>query len=98
MNTIRISIVWIQSRPDTLSGLLWVQTICKGLQQRTLAGKELTDAASIFRRNQQRNEQIKHDNYIHDLPFLGLIRRSPYTSNYIKRKQFNLCIIAIPAE
>ena len=25
--------VWIQSRPDVLLGVIWVQTICKGYQQ-----------------------------------------------------------------
>ena len=33
--------VWIQIRPDILSGLIWVQTVCKGYQQTTLVGKEL---------------------------------------------------------
>ena len=33
-------IVWIQIRPDILSGLIWVQTVCKGYQQTTLGGKE----------------------------------------------------------
>ena len=28
--------VWAQIRPDVLSGLIWVQTICKGYQQKTL--------------------------------------------------------------
>ena len=27
--------VWIQIRPDVLSGLIWVQTVCKGYQQTT---------------------------------------------------------------
>ena len=27
--------VWIQIRPDILSGLIWVQTVCKGYQQMT---------------------------------------------------------------
>ena len=27
--------VWIQIRPDILSGLIWVQTVCKGCQQTT---------------------------------------------------------------
>ena len=31
---------WIQIRPDVLSGLIWVQTVCKGYQQATLGGKE----------------------------------------------------------
>ena len=34
--------VWIQIRPNILSGLMWVQTVCKGYQQTTLGGKELT--------------------------------------------------------
>ena len=35
--------VWIQIRPDIVSGLLCVQTVCKGFQQMTLhvVGKEL---------------------------------------------------------
>ena len=36
--------VWILIRPDILSGLIWVQTVCKGYQQTkksTLAAKEL---------------------------------------------------------
>ena len=28
--------------PDILSGMIWVQTVCKGYQQTTLAGNELT--------------------------------------------------------
>ena len=35
--------VLIKVRPDILSGLIWVQTVCKGCQQTTLVGKELTD-------------------------------------------------------
>ena len=31
--------IWIQIRPDILSGLIWVQTACKGYQQMTLADK-----------------------------------------------------------
>ena len=27
---------WIQIRPDNLSGLIWVQTVCKSYQQITL--------------------------------------------------------------
>ena len=34
-------VVWIQIRTDILSVLIWVQTVCKGYQQTTLAGKEL---------------------------------------------------------
>ena len=36
--------LWIQNRPDILSGLMWVLTVCKGYQQMTkspLSCKEL---------------------------------------------------------
>ena len=32
---------WIQIRPDVLSGLIWVQSVCKGYQQTPLVGYEL---------------------------------------------------------
>ena len=35
--------VWTQIRPDILSGLIWVQTVCKGYQQTTQVGKELKE-------------------------------------------------------
>ena len=38
---IQCQTVWIQIRPDILSGLIWVQTVCKSCHQKTLAGKEL---------------------------------------------------------
>ena len=33
---------WIQIRPNVMSGLIWVQTVCKNYQQTTLVDKELT--------------------------------------------------------
>ena len=33
--------VRIHIRPDVLPGLIWVQTVCNGYQQKTLVGKEL---------------------------------------------------------
>ena len=33
--------VWIKIRPDIMSGLIEVQTVCKGYQQTALVGKEL---------------------------------------------------------
>ena len=33
--------VWILIRPDVLSGLIWVQTVCTSCQQTTLVVKEL---------------------------------------------------------
>ena len=33
-------IVWIQNRPEILSGLIWIQTVSKGHQQMTLEGNE----------------------------------------------------------
>ena len=32
---------WIQIRPDVVSGLIWVQSVCKGSQQTTLVRMEL---------------------------------------------------------
>ena len=32
---------WIQIRPDKMSGLIWVQSVCKGHQQTTLLSNEL---------------------------------------------------------
>ena len=34
--------VWIKIRPDILSGLVWVPTVCKCYQTRILVGKEST--------------------------------------------------------
>ena len=39
--------VWIQIRPDTLSGLILVQTVCKCYQQTTSVGKELISTANV---------------------------------------------------
>ena len=36
-----IATEWIQIRQSILSGLIWVQTICKDYQQKTLADEEL---------------------------------------------------------
>ena len=33
--------IWIQIRPNILSVLIWVQTVCKGYQQTTQVGKGL---------------------------------------------------------
>ena len=30
--------VWVQIRPNVMSGLIWIQTACKGYQQTTLVG------------------------------------------------------------
>ena len=32
--------VWTQFRPDILSGLIWIQNVCKGYQQTAPADKE----------------------------------------------------------
>ena len=37
----------IQIRPDILSGLVWVQTVCKSYQQTTLGDKELNALAQL---------------------------------------------------
>ena len=35
-------IVWNQIRPDILSGLIWLQTVCKSYQQTTLGDKKIS--------------------------------------------------------
>ena len=40
--------VLIQIRPDVLSGLTWVQTVCKGYQQTALVGKALWSSRSVL--------------------------------------------------
>ena len=37
----KCQVVWIQIRPNKMSGLILVQAVCKGYQQTTLVGKEL---------------------------------------------------------
>ena len=41
MNTINVRIVWAQTRPDILSGLVRVQTVFECCKQTKIAGKEL---------------------------------------------------------
>ena len=44
--------VWIRIRPDFLSGLIWVQTVCKSYQQTALGDKELVRIfVMILRKN-----------------------------------------------
>ena len=40
--------VWVQNRPDILSGLIWVLTVCKGYQQTKLVSKDLTLARTRY--------------------------------------------------
>ena len=47
-NTIRVSNSLDSDQADVILGLIWVQTVCKGSQQTTLVGKELTHP--FFRR------------------------------------------------
>ena len=39
--------VWIQIIPDVLSGLIWVQIVCKGNQQTTLVSKEFMTTVQV---------------------------------------------------
>ena len=39
--TVCMQAVWIQIRSGALSGLIWLQTVCKGYQQKTQADKQL---------------------------------------------------------
>ena len=40
--------IWIQIRQDVLSGLIWVQAVCKSYQQITPAGKGLISVKTYF--------------------------------------------------
>ena len=39
--------VWILNTPDVLSGLIWVQIVCKGNQQTTLVSKEFMTTIQV---------------------------------------------------
>ena len=39
--------VWIQVMPDVLSGLIWVQIVCKGNQQTTLVSNEFMTTIQV---------------------------------------------------
>ena len=41
--------VWIQIRPNVLSGLIWVQSVCKSYQQTALGGTLHADLSSKAR-------------------------------------------------
>ena len=42
--------VWIQIRPDILTGLIWVKTVCKSYQRMTSGGNELNgDSAKMWK-------------------------------------------------
>ena len=42
---------WIKIRPNILSSLIWVQSVCKGCEQATLVGKELNHNANHHKKN-----------------------------------------------
>ena len=39
---------WIQIMPDILSGLILVQSVCKGYEQTTLEGNELRHSLCLY--------------------------------------------------
>ena len=43
--------VWIQIRPDAMSGLIWVQIVCEGYQQTTVVGKEFNAHIVLYTMN-----------------------------------------------
>ena len=45
LNSLDPGQAWHFVRPDILSGLIWVQTVCKSYQPKTLAGKEFNICA-----------------------------------------------------
>ena len=38
---------WIQIRPEVLSDLIWVQSVCKGFEQTSLVGKRVNYTNSL---------------------------------------------------
>ena len=68
-NTIRVSTVWIQIRPDKMSGLIWVQTVCNGYKQRTLGGIVFFKEIRLFQRTNEnllsnKDSTLRHWLYI----------------------------------
>ena len=51
----RCQTVWIQIRPEILSGLIWVEIVCKGYQQtsKCLAGSEFKLFVKVISRQQK---------------------------------------------
>ena len=45
--SVECQVVWIQIMPDILSGLIWVQIVCKGNQQTTLVSKEFMTTIQV---------------------------------------------------
>ena len=90
--------VWIQIRPDILSGLIWIQTICKGNQQTTLVGKKSqklnTDVGDKLRKLKQsileaREEanKVKYRTRVYTL-LLGKLSSADFFSNPTFSKKF----------
>ena len=51
LNTIRVSnSLWIQIWPNKMSGLIWVQTVCKGCLQTTkyITGRHVKSYCNIY--------------------------------------------------
>ena len=46
-NTISVKHIWIHFRPDILSGLIWVQNVCRGYQQTTSHHLQVGDKFSM---------------------------------------------------
>ena len=69
--------VWIQIRPDILSGLIWVQTVCKGDQQTALVGKGFIISSLP-----------KMNCYNIDWPFLSRLFNNHFRDNSLIKKGF----------
>ena len=54
---------WIQIRPDQMSGLIWIQSVCKSYQQTTLGDKRVN--ASVYTRAQA-DERMDFNLYSHN--------------------------------
>ena len=72
-----------RSGPDIVSGLTWVQTVCKDYQQKTLAGLSSQDEAAYISRKKRRSFHMEF-NYLFVLnisSFLCLLQIFKCTSD-----------------
>ena len=54
----RCQTVWIQIRPNILTGLIWVQTVCKGYQQATKVDPRANLTMTLSRSRSTRDHHL----------------------------------------
>ena len=68
-NTIRVSNIWIQIRTDVLSVLIWIQTVCKGYQQKTKVAASKERVNVIRTANKRLHHMLHMCSFIHNYYF-----------------------------